>query len=1086
MKNHVLSGLASIAAGISLLLGKHPLDSKSRKNSRSGRIGEKSSDYAEPAAEEAVDDFWTRGNLSDLGYFVSGKGICENYHPEALLVFIHGFQGHYQKTWKNLPVWLQQSAGFCCDTFSFWFASQIYHETDYRTAADDLAKLLKESDEYKHYRHIVFIVHSTGGLIAKHLLCLEKEQLEKNDHVSTFDQDFVILRTRRIINVAVPHDGGSLFLRRLFCVAWPLFSASSIFLRSIQFIFSLLDFNPRFPLGKNQIMVDLAFGQAELRNLEREYRSLIEILDRRILPRPVSIDYLGREDRAILMRYTKENKLSPYVQVNKSRAELHAGGIFEIFTLRGSHSSFKLPKVRGELFEILVARAIRDLGQVTLTTLIDRTIEATVCSEYELGITELVGETEKETIPEYKADPRRTVDHSWLGSQKAIFNQIVNKVVKDKRFNAASDFWALTGDAGVGKSTILLRVCRFLAVEATRGKIGQVPVPILIPFAAVEGLDHSQNMLGDLLEWWCEWANGVNADLVIDGNARIKDPVSIDWFRKQCSKNSPIFIAADGLDDYIASVPSMSIYSVFTALRDYSALHKPRHLTFMLGIRSSNEVGGFTTSDKILEIGRISEAQAAEIATKDSFESAFVQLPERVKNVFLSPLVFFNLQERGDLDLLSTRADIMTEALRALIRKSLINEIQPFLPLNNETGSGPFDEGVWLDCLSVLGQIFFTAGRSLSINELVLQISKAQDSWINNKAPLGLGSKQESLVQKLQLLNCPKILHLLLRKTVFSWIGGYRVRHREWLEFLAAKHMLLALRFENAVELSGRGASTRMHFYVGELLNAKSIASDSISSERTTGSFASTVRDQAIALGLNEKNPYAQIPIGNFTGMIGHSNRIVDSQAIGEILSWERFSWPLLSFVPLQTIGHRIIMNDEDNDMSFNNIVAALHPFLIELKKPNRDPILKLTASIFRAAISNDQKEIDEALWPSLLQRESNLVNSALRYVAQEKNGGWYPNEMDASMQRVFMNMLDDVLEYPSKAVPATAYLICIFAADLHNCSVKEIRRGLPSLVNSERGEKLLRIAELTLKKHNAKRAFGIWEYIFSTYRKGI
>ena len=106
-----------------------------------------------------------------------------------------------------MPQWVLDAAGLDLDVASFSYPSRLWERTAITPAADDLKTWLET--ELKGYRHLLFVTHSTGGLVVKEML----RRAYRDGRGLSPDSDpdalpSLWLRTRRIINIAVPHRGG--------------------------------------------------------------------------------------------------------------------------------------------------------------------------------------------------------------------------------------------------------------------------------------------------------------------------------------------------------------------------------------------------------------------------------------------------------------------------------------------------------------------------------------------------------------------------------------------------------------------------------------------------------------------------------------------------------------------------------------------------------------------------------------------------------------------------------------------------------------------------------------------------------------
>src|SRR4051812_12483805 len=85
-------------------------------------------------------------NDDDKGYGRSRAAdtTVREYVAEPLIVFIHGILGDCIKTWGATPsTVVRDGAGLEANVFSFNYPAGLFQDADVRTAARDLAELLR-------------------------------------------------------------------------------------------------------------------------------------------------------------------------------------------------------------------------------------------------------------------------------------------------------------------------------------------------------------------------------------------------------------------------------------------------------------------------------------------------------------------------------------------------------------------------------------------------------------------------------------------------------------------------------------------------------------------------------------------------------------------------------------------------------------------------------------------------------------------------------------------------------------------------------------------------------------------------------
>ncbi|MGH8556446.1 MAG: esterase/lipase family protein, partial [Methylococcales bacterium] len=155
--------------------------------------------------------FWT--DLSRYGA-VHKVPARSDGRRSSLLVFVHGLFGDSRDSWGKMPEWVLENAALDMPAISFSYPSRSWHRCSIDQAADDLRAWLET--EFRDYPDILFVTHSTGGLVVKSLLNTAAAQLfEDHDQPGERSiEDSLWSRTRRVLNIAVPHFGGSPVLSR--------------------------------------------------------------------------------------------------------------------------------------------------------------------------------------------------------------------------------------------------------------------------------------------------------------------------------------------------------------------------------------------------------------------------------------------------------------------------------------------------------------------------------------------------------------------------------------------------------------------------------------------------------------------------------------------------------------------------------------------------------------------------------------------------------------------------------------------------------------------------------------------------------
>ena len=181
-----------------ILNGKAKLAERLAKASRSS-LPHKMGLLLRARSSNVTNKFWNSTSKYGLVHRVSGQNPGQG--SDVLLVFVHGLFGDSLKTWKQMPEWVLQRSGIDVNVATFSYPSKLWERTSLSQAADDLRTWMQI--EFLDFRHIVFVTHSTGGLIVKQML--RREFCEMQTPISARDFDYStsnLIRMRRSSSTA--------------------------------------------------------------------------------------------------------------------------------------------------------------------------------------------------------------------------------------------------------------------------------------------------------------------------------------------------------------------------------------------------------------------------------------------------------------------------------------------------------------------------------------------------------------------------------------------------------------------------------------------------------------------------------------------------------------------------------------------------------------------------------------------------------------------------------------------------------------------------------------------------------------------
>lgn len=358
--------------------------------------------------------FWNQETR--YGLFHQADQQAKKYRPDVLVVFVHGIFGSPAETWANTPQWLSERVGSNVNILNFSYAAGLWQKASIPQASNDLKTCIESA--CSNYNIFIFITHSTGGLVVKHMLNSSFDDIFShinNDSFSYEESSAIWLKTRRVVNIAVPHYGGDPSLTKIGQFAYKYaYLIAKPFLKLVRTLTQ-----GAADVGKNEIIDTLRHDNPWLSKLHAENEKAHEFSELNLLPPPSSFDILAGSDTAVPTTSAAGKQL----------------------TFRGNHDSIKIPDHKnGPIMDILVSQISDFSGNnyylVTHACAIARKLDTLT---RELGTHKLIGKHSKE--PQNK------------GSQQGVYDAIYSRLG-----NSNGNFphqLLLTGSGGSGKSTVM-------------------------------------------------------------------------------------------------------------------------------------------------------------------------------------------------------------------------------------------------------------------------------------------------------------------------------------------------------------------------------------------------------------------------------------------------------------------------------------------------------------------------------------------------------------------------------------------------------------------------------------------------------
>ena len=942
-----------------------------------------------------TNDFWTAASKYGVIHRPARSAA-----PETLLVFVHGLFGDCRRTWGQMPEWVLQAADTDLDVVSFGYPTKVWERCSVPLAADDLRTWLET--EFRDHRHVLFVTHSMGGLVVKQLLRQAYLEIEpqRGDADLDFSSSSLWLRTRRVINIAVPHSGGSPL------VTYASKAVYQVFLYPLMApILALSRFlsQGRKDWGRNEVVTALRWRNPWLLDLEKEFVARQKACREHDIPHPGVHDIYAKAD------------LSVPIAAQTNQRDIY---------FRGTHKTVKIAEQPGDPVIAIVGRFLVSYTDAAALALSDKTLSRIAEVNKITTVDALIGR-EPEVGEQISDAPAPIVSTSSFGTQTAIRDTVIEAI------HAGSErprTLVVTGVAGVGKSVVLRMIAWRLAAHCLARPESDTPLPLFIPLQQItldETADQEIKLGGLLKHWWLQWIAGFYPELA--GNA--------NWLKERL-QTLPTAVILDGLDDFLVNHPSIGLSSVIAMLRQAvdRYANNPR-LSFIVAIRA-----GFPGLERLAgephgihEILRLSAPQA-----KQCFPACRKWLDSiddrQLVDLILTPLILSNY-DPGRNDRLDggalTQTSILDQTIRTILRRSSLIGMQSDSAL-------PVEIDHLVDALTLTAWLFFYQSRGEIRIELLQKEARAVNGhWRRFMSDSQLAHDAEELVEGFRLVEQEGPCTTLLQRSVFVSTGPGKVRfaHRHWQEFLLARYFALCLRWGHVEDFGATAFNSHIYRMAGELLSGHTITEEQMQAVLQTWRASG--------------NTYVT---GNVLAFLAWTHTAIEAPAIDRLLN-ELANFEALSRVVLIAgLGYRILV-DQQEDPSSVDLRRALFPRLQEFSNaataPVDDPVASSLAWCYQKAFAEkfDMPQPHNP-WPAIGFDDAETAK-ALPMICTVKQGERILDTRSRSLQLAFLVPILDAFADPNLVIRALHYLYYLVVARKHGVHVMELTQELPPLLAS-------------------------------------
>ena len=936
----------------------------------------------------------------------------ENEHLASnngcLVVFVHGIFGDCRTTWESMPDWVLDNVGIDINVVSYSYPSSLLSRCSIPQAADDLRVWL--DTDFNDFQQVIFVTHSTGGLIVKQLLSKAFKTLQQDIDNKTVEFSLshsLWLRTRRVINIAVPHKGGTQFssfvakwgYKLLYLLTFPL-------LVLVRFVSQ-----GEIDWGKNQIITALRSNNPTLLKLDEKFNSQIDYAKEVGLPFPKDYDICAKAD------------LSVPESADDEERKLY---------FRGTHSSVKIPTNPKASVVTLVANMIAPFGKGISSNIVAYSMLRIAIVNHSTGIYSLIKTVETE---QNGGLPIPTLPNSSSGSQNDVVEKIVDLLKKpaDRPRQLV-----VTGSASVGKSMVTRMIAWQLGLNYLANPEAGNPVPLLIPMQQITvdtlgGVDYSWDTLWS---WWLTWGESIYND------SRCNQAWLENYFT-----NKPVTIILDGFDDFLHNHPSISFTSLVNMLRAaLKSYPNNSKLSVIIGIRSTvHGINRLVTNDKdIFEVLRLSTNQAKQIYPKCANWIDTIR-DKQLLDFILTPLILANYEPDSNLAVTGkqmTQYSLLRQTIRTILSRSHL--------IGHQYSEEVTIELDHLDyAMMLIAWLFYSKSRGeISIEILRREASQLQKKWqhyiedkkLNNENFYyeSLAAESERIQFGFSLVSDLSICNILLQRSVFVPTGPGMVRfaHRQWQELALGQYLSLCVRTHHFSELGLAAFHSRIYKTAGEAFGCRMVSE--------------TCVKHILEAWEETHNTYIT---GNVSALLSWYPIAIEPKAIQLLLNEVLNVGPISRVVLMAGLSYRVLIN-QAGDTSLGDIRRALFPqikaFANLATAPVDDPVISSLSWCYQKAFA-EQLGTEQPVtpWPELNIDEDDMLK-ALPVICTVKDDNFILDERSKSLQGAFLIPVIEAYNDSNLIIRAVHYLYYLVVAQKYGVHAVVLSQELPRILTRQ------------------------------------
>lgn len=1020
---------ALIAAAASLLVAfvKRRQTSSTAQGDRASTASDEQNKPTKPSAEPERRRTWLD---TDQGEFWS----CGE-ESNTLVIFVHGILGDSRTTWEPLRSFLAEAVP-SADYLSYRYPAGIACEASIWATASRLRASL--TTQFPTYENLVFITHSAGGLVVKRMLV---DDADDYDEPGANDQAFrdlkpLLLRTRQMINIAVPHSGGSRIASLALVTGYYLASPGLLGVAWVKAGFlALIGRYPSrkgFRVGLNRMAWQLRHESDELVRLEQRFRSLTRDWYERSFSRVGVVDVHGSEDDTIAYTDTSEQSgtgpRSDHHTMQRRKTDRRAMR----YVFFGTH---RLVRSASSSEDGIVRFLRRKLQAVTgdersllATKTLVRTFEIDGSKE---ALRHLGAEAQEVPLPTPKFRPVA------IGSQA----ESIERLLADVTGASTERLLVLTGGAGLGKSYCLRTMARNLAGDILSGRSESARLPLFVPLQQFRARTDQLDLLALLESNWVEWINSLVG----------RSAFTAEWLQEQLRTGDSLLIL-DSVDEFLAANWAVSSDRFREALdRIHSATPAAERLRILVGVRRTHPSVEMLKAHagSTYEVRSLTEEEAVEYFPRTAALIRATARSSESSEVLRTPLILARLKHLDEQEQLEGIPDSIAALFSLAVRATLARSELSKVTLRDGSTRGI---DTWEFALSLVGRVFAVgAGGTpgmLSTDE-IRSLSEAIISRARNED----GGTSRRYSEAAPLISEEGALLSLLR-TFFLATGpsSFRIEHREWQDYLLGSYFARCVEASEIVELNDYVLSQRAFQFASEALHD---AGFQISKELTSKIVTNSVKGGSDYL------------VANFAGLIGNAPIAIDRDALDLLVSNEPNLPRSGALVVATSLGRRgmgVFRTNTDQpaagdlyadqirkqaELMFVTILRRVgNQLKAGLQPAGGDRVLASFAwcnlTVWKSTT------VENIPWPTLDLTEEQEREVVAAGLARRDGLRFSANGPYHTAQRAFLNIQEQVPKHPTWAITCVHYLYMLSVAVKLGVVLPDIANDLRTTIRED------------------------------------